>query len=96
MAELSDTDIRRTSMECASRAVACGAPTGHFLSSARMFETYIRSGLTQVGPNFTHGVLAGKTGLIVRVDAPGLSEEQAAQAVSLLREALTHIQTEEA
>jgi len=68
MADLSDAQIRATSLECACRAVEQGSPTGHFLSSARMFETYIRSGLTQTGPRFQQGVLAGRTGAIVRVD----------------------------
>lgn len=87
MVELSDTQIRSQAIECASRAVQQGSPTGHFLSSARMFETYIRSGLSQVGPRFRQGLLCGKTGAIVRVD--GVSEETAA----LIQEAVTNLLT---
>lgn len=88
--ELSATEIRRAALECASRAVQQGAPTGHFLSSARMFETYIRSGLSQVGPRFRQGLLCGRDGAIVRVDGE-LSEDEA----HALQQAITHLLTKD-
>lgn len=90
MAELSDTTIRATAIECASRAVQEGSPTGHFLSSARMFETYIRSGISQVGPNFTQGIILGRSGLVLRVD--GQLSEGDAQRIA---DALSNLLTEE-
>lgn len=87
MAELSPTEIRAKAIECASRAVQEGSPTGHFLSSARMFETYIRSGLSQVGPQFKQGLLCGRAGVVVRID--GLSEKEA----GLVQEAVTNLLT---
>lgn len=88
MAELSDPQIRAAAAECASRIVAPGSPTGHLLSSARMIETYIRSGLSQVGPRFTQGLLCGREGAIVRVDGK-LSEQEAAAVQQAVTNLLT-------
>lgn len=93
MAELSETRIRATAIECASRAVQEGSPTGHFLSSARMFETYIRTGLTQVGPRFKQGLIVRNpagTDWLVRVDG-----ELSAECAERIRAALTNLLTEE-
>jgi hypothetical protein len=54
-----------------------------------MFETYIRSGLSQVGPKFRQGLLCGRTGAVVRVD--GISEADAA----LVQQAVTNLLTGE-
>lgn len=86
MVDLSATQIRACAIECASRAVEEGAPTGHFLSSARMFEAYIRSGLSQVGPRFRQGLLAGSSGCLVRVDGD-VSESDA----TLIAEAVDRV-----
>ena len=88
--ELSDTQIRAVAVECASRAVQPGSPTGHVLSSARMFETYIRSGISQVGPRFRQGLICGAEGTIVRVEGD-LSEQDAA----LIQSAVTNLLTKD-
>lgn len=91
MPELSNVQIRAAAIECASRAVEQGSPTGHFLSSARMFETYIRSGLSQVGPKFRQGLMLGREGCILRVDGD-LSDAEAA----LIQQTITNLLTEDA
>jgi hypothetical protein len=88
VAELSHTQIRAAAAECASRVVEPGSPTGHLLSSARMIETYIRSGLSQVGPRFKQGLVCGAEDAVVRVEG-NLSEEQAAQ----IQQAVTNLLT---
>lgn len=91
MADLSPTQIRAASLEAASRAVAEGSPPGYYLSTARQFETYIRSGLSQVGPRFKQGILCGSEGIVLRIDGD-LSEAEAAE----IEAAITHLLTKDA
>ncbi len=81
-----DQQIRATALQCASRCAEPGAPTGHCLSSARMFETYIRTGLSQTGPRWQQGLETGVESARVRIDGR-ISPVQAEQ----IREAVTHI-----
>jgi len=68
-------DTRTTALQLACRVVPVGDPPGHFLSTARQFETYLVTGLSQTGPRNQQGTQVGRDGLSVLVDAEGLTSE---------------------
>lgn len=70
------TTARLNALDMACRAVLPGSPTGHFLSSARQFETYLLTGMSQTGPRNQQGVQVGVEGLSVLVDGYDLTTEQ--------------------
>lgn len=71
--------VRAQALEVAGRAVASGSPVGHFLSSARMFDRYITTGLSQSGPNRIERMVVGTEGVIVEVD--GHFDNEQAEAI---------------
>jgi hypothetical protein len=70
------SDARFCALDMACRAVLPGSPTGHFLSSARQFETYLLTGVTQTGSRNLQGVQVGHEGLSVLVDGYDLTTER--------------------
>lgn len=69
----SPAEVRVEALTLACRVVPPGDPTGHFLSTARQFETYLVTGLSQTGPRNQQGAQVGREGLSVLVDGERLS-----------------------
>lgn len=76
-AKLTPVAARTLALDMACRAVTPGSSTGFFLSSARQFETYLLTGLSQTGPRLLQGTQVGAEGVSVLVDGdltPDLAE----------------------
>ena len=75
-ANITPRAVRTAALDMACRAVTPGSPIGHFFSTARQFESYLLSGLTQTGPRFQQGAQVGAEGVSVLIDGENLTPEK--------------------
>lgn len=80
--------IRSTALMLACKTVTPESPTGHYLSTARQFERYIASGVSQTGAGGRSGVQMHVDNFLIRLDGPDLTDELVARMEKVAREVL--------
>ncbi len=81
-------EVRAAALACATRATAEGQPPGYFLSTARQFERYIASGVSQTGAGGRNGVQVHLGDLLVRIDGNTLDDDLAQRLEAAVRSAV--------
>lgn len=81
-------DQRGLALALACRVVPAGAPTGHYLSTARTFHHYLATGLSQTGANNRQGLQIGSRDIEVRLDGD-LDADLAGRLTAAVKQVLT-------
>lgn len=88
MLDLTPDQLARTAaVQAAAHAVPAGQPVGNFLSTARIFERFIITGITRVSKD-DEGIQIGNTGILVRIEGKKITPDLASRIRNAVEDAI--------